>query len=110
MDFIREFKSSIHNWRYGTIVVIIISVRGVRDNKGEKQLSITNGEGEFDQNILAFGNNFKIKHEQFFKVYNGGHYGMVLIKNVRSIFESTTLHNFNKGCGKNYLNLSFIVT
>ncbi len=66
MDSIKEFKSSIQNQRSGTIVVIVISVRGVRDNKGEKKLLITNGEGEFDQNILAFGNNFKIEHEQFF--------------------------------------------
>jgi hypothetical protein len=30
--------------------------------------------------------------------------------NRKLIFESTTLHNFNKGCGRSYLNLSFIVT
>jgi len=36
MDSIREFKSSIHNWRSATIVVIIIGVRGVGDSKGEK--------------------------------------------------------------------------
>jgi hypothetical protein len=36
MDSIREFKSSIQNWRSSTIVVIIIGIKGVWDNKGEK--------------------------------------------------------------------------
>jgi hypothetical protein len=36
MDSIRQFKSSIQNWRSSTIVVIVIGVRGVWDNKGEK--------------------------------------------------------------------------
>jgi hypothetical protein len=43
---------------------------------------IVYGEGEFDQNLLAFGNNFKTKYEQFLEVYNGGHCEMVSIKNV----------------------------
>jgi hypothetical protein len=29
-------------------------------------------EGEFDQNVLALGNNFKIEYEQLLEVYNGG--------------------------------------
>jgi hypothetical protein len=32
---------------------------GIGDNKGEKQLFIANGEGEFDRDIIALGNNFK---------------------------------------------------
>jgi len=116
MDSIREFKSSIQNWKSGTIVVIAISVRGVRNNKGEKKLLITNGKGEFDQNILAFGNNFKIEHEQFFlsvqwrPLWNGFNKKCDNNNKRRSIFESTTLHNFNKGCGQSYLNLSFTIT
>jgi hypothetical protein len=43
---------------------------------------IANGEGEFDQDILIFCNNFKTKYEQLFKLYNGGQCVMVLIKNV----------------------------
>jgi hypothetical protein len=74
MDSIREFRSSIHNWRSSTIVVIVIGVKGVGDKKGEKQLLIIDGEGEFDQYILTFGNNFRIKYEQLLEVYNGGHF------------------------------------
>jgi hypothetical protein len=33
---------------------------------------IVDGEGEFDQNVLVLGNNFKIEYEQLFEVYNGG--------------------------------------
>jgi hypothetical protein len=43
---------------------------------------IIDGENEFDQNVLTFDNNFKTKYEQLFKMYNGGHCEMVLIKNV----------------------------
>jgi hypothetical protein len=82
MYSIRKFKSFIQNLRFATIVVIIIGVRGVGDTKGEKQLLNANGESKFDQNVLAFVNNFKTKYEQFLKAYNGSHYGMVLIKNV----------------------------
>ncbi len=59
MDSIIEFKSFIYSWRYIAIVVIVISVMGIGDNKGEKQLFIANGEGEFDRDIIALGNNFK---------------------------------------------------
>jgi hypothetical protein len=40
-------------------VIIIIGVGEIGDNKGEQQLLITEGEGEFDQDVLVFGNNFK---------------------------------------------------
>ncbi len=59
-----------------------IGVRGVGNNKGEKQLLIINGEGEFDQGILVFSKNFRTEYEQLFKAYNEGHYAMILIKNV----------------------------
>jgi hypothetical protein len=36
MYSIKEFRSFIQNWKFATIVVIMISVRGVRDSKGEK--------------------------------------------------------------------------
>ncbi len=32
-DSIKKFKSYIHSWRFATIVVIVIGVRGVGDNK-----------------------------------------------------------------------------
>ncbi len=84
--------------------IIIVGVKGRRNNKGEKQLLIADGKGEFDQNVLVFCNNFKTKFEQLFEVYNGGQCVMVLIKkwgnNIqrRSIYENTTIHNFHKGC------------
>jgi hypothetical protein len=61
------------------------------------------GKGEFDENILALGNNFKIEYEQFFETYNEGQCVMVSIKkcdnNIKRILisENTMLHNFNKG-------------
>jgi hypothetical protein len=82
MDSIREFKNCIQNWRSTTIVVIVINVRGVGDNKGEKKLLIISGKCEFDQNVLALSNNYKTKYEQLLKAYNGRHCGMVLIKNM----------------------------
>jgi hypothetical protein len=33
MDSIRKFKNFIQSWRFVTIIVIVIGVRGVRDNK-----------------------------------------------------------------------------
>jgi len=82
MDSLRESKNFIQSWRSTTIVVIIISVKGVGDNKGEKKLLIVNGKCEFDQNVLTIGNNYKTKYEQLLKAYNKSHCGMVLIKNV----------------------------
>jgi hypothetical protein len=61
MDSIRKFKSYIHSCKSVTIVVIVIGVNGIGYNKGEKKLLIIDGEGEFDQNIIIFGNNFKTK-------------------------------------------------
>jgi hypothetical protein len=70
------------NWKSTTIAIIIIDVKGIGDSKGEKKLLIANGKGEFDQDILTLGNNLLTKYEQFLEVYNGGHYGMVITKNV----------------------------
>ncbi len=36
MDSIRKFKSSFLSWNFVTIVVIIVNVKGGRNNKGEK--------------------------------------------------------------------------
>jgi len=82
MNSIREFKSFIQSWRFVTIVVIIINVRGIGDSRGEKQLLIVDGESEFDPKVLAIGYNFKTKYEQLFEAYNGDQCAMVLIKNV----------------------------
>jgi hypothetical protein len=82
IDSIREFRNSIQNWRSTTIAIIVIGVREVGDSKGEKKLLIANGGGEFDQHVLALSNNFRTEYEQFLEAYNGGHYGMVMIKNV----------------------------
>jgi hypothetical protein len=48
-------------------------------------LLIEDEEHEFDQDILTFGNNFKIEYEQLLEMYNEGHCAMVLIKNVTTI-------------------------
>ncbi len=64
-----------------TIVVIVICVRGLVDNKDEKQLLIIDGECEFDQDVLALSNNFRIKYE-LLKAYNGTFGVMDSIKNV----------------------------
>jgi len=80
IDSIRKFRNSIQSWRFITIVIIVIVVKGVGDNKGENQLLIINGEGEFNKNALALL--VTISKQQFFEAYNGSHYAMVLIKNV----------------------------
>jgi hypothetical protein len=59
MDSIREFLIFLQSWSFVTIAIIIVDVRGGGNNKGEKQLLIENGEGEFDQDVIGFGNNFR---------------------------------------------------
>jgi len=74
---------------------------------------IVNGESEFDQNVLIFGNNFKIKYEQLIKTYNGRQSGMLLIKNVATtskgyqLFENIIIHNSHKSCVLRLLKLIF---
>jgi hypothetical protein len=43
---------------------------------------IINGEGDFDQDVLTMGNNFKLEYEQLLEAYNRGQCAMVLIKNM----------------------------
>jgi hypothetical protein len=45
-------------------------------------LLIIDIEGEFDQDVLTIGNNFKAKYEQFFQVYKWNLMCLVLIKNM----------------------------
>ncbi len=73
MDFIRKFRNFIQSQRFTTIAIIVIVVKGIGDNKGENQLLIIDGKGESNKNVIAFGNNFKTKYEQFFETYNGRH-------------------------------------
>ncbi len=68
MDFIKKLKNSVQSWRSTTIVIIIIGVKGIRDNKSEQQLLIADEEGEFDQDILVLNNNFRTKCEQLLKM------------------------------------------
>jgi hypothetical protein len=57
MDSIQKFKSFIQSWRSATIIVTIIGLRGIRDNKSEEQLLIVDGKCEFDQDVLVLSNN-----------------------------------------------------
>ncbi len=82
MDSIKEFQISIQSWRSTTIVVIVIGVRGIRDNKTFKILLIAEEEGEFDQDVFILHNDFKIEYDQLLEAYNGGQCAMLLIKNV----------------------------
>ncbi len=82
MDSISKFQKYIQSWRSPNIVVIVIGVKGVGDNKAEKQLLIADGECEFDQNVLALGNNFRIWYNQLLEAYNGGLCVMLLTMNV----------------------------
>jgi hypothetical protein len=72
MDSIKEIRIYLQNWSLVTISFIIVGGKGRRNNKGENQLLIANGKGEFDQDVLILDNNFKIKDEQLLEAYNGG--------------------------------------
>jgi hypothetical protein len=78
---IREFRNYVQSWNFTSIVIYFIGVRGGKNNKGDKQLMIVDGR-EFDQDVRAMGNNFKLEYEQLLEAYNGGQCTMVLIKNV----------------------------
>ncbi len=84
MDSIKEFRSFLQSWKFTTIIIIIVDVRGRGNNKGENQLLIIDGESEFDQDVFALGNNFKTEYEELLEAYNEGQCAMVLIKNVAS--------------------------
>ncbi len=72
MDSIKEIRNYFQSQSLAIVVFIIVGVKGGKNNKGENQLLIVDGEGEFDQNVLVLGNNFKIEYEQLLEVYNGG--------------------------------------
>jgi hypothetical protein len=57
-------------------------MKGGKDNRDEKQLMIIIGEGEFDQDVLIMGNNFKLEYEELLEAYNRRQCAMVLIKNM----------------------------
>ncbi len=59
MDSIREFLFFLQSWSFVIIAIIIVGVKGGWNTKDEKQLLIENGEGESDQDVIVFGNNFK---------------------------------------------------
>jgi hypothetical protein len=67
MDSIRKFKIFIQSWRSPPIVVIVVGVKGVGDNKGETKLLIVDGKGEFDQVVFALENNFKTNMNNFLR-------------------------------------------
>lgn len=46
---------------------------------------IVNGEGQFDQDVLVFGNQFRIEYNQLVKAKNSSQCVMVLVKNVIAI-------------------------
>lgn len=43
------------------------------------------GEGQFDQDVFVFGNQFKIEYNQLVKAKNSSQCVMVLVKNVTTI-------------------------
>jgi hypothetical protein len=45
-------------------------------------LFIADGEGEFDKDVFALDNNFKIDYDQLLEAYNEGQCTMLLIKNA----------------------------
>jgi hypothetical protein len=46
---------------------------------------IVNGEGQFDQDVIVFGNQFRIEYNQLVKAKNSSQCVMVLVKNVIAI-------------------------
>ncbi len=57
-------RSSIQSWKFVNIFIIIIGVKGIRNNKGEKKLLIIDEKDEFDQDIFVVSNNFRTKYEK----------------------------------------------
>jgi hypothetical protein len=43
---------------------------------------IVGGEGQFDYDVLVFGNQFKTKYDQLVEIKNYSQYAMMLVKNV----------------------------
>jgi len=65
-----------------TIVVIVIVVKGRGESNHERQLMVVNGEGEFDQDVLVFGNLFNTKYDQLVEIKNADQCAMGFLKNV----------------------------
>ncbi len=61
-DSFKEFRSRSLQSKFftATIVMIVTTIRGGKKSH-EKQLMIVDGEGQFDQDVLPFGNQFKIE-------------------------------------------------
>ncbi len=64
-DFLEELRSRSLQSKFSTttIVIIVTTIRS-GENSHEKQLMIVDGEGQFDQDVLAFGNQFQIEYDQ----------------------------------------------
>jgi hypothetical protein len=62
--------------------VNVIAIRSGGISSHEKQLMVTNNEGEFNQNVFAFGSSFRTKYDQLINIKNVGQCAMVLVKNV----------------------------
>jgi len=48
IDSIKKFINYIQNstnWNFASITIVVINVKGIQNNKGEKQLMFGNGEG-----------------------------------------------------------------
>jgi hypothetical protein len=52
------------------------------ESKHEKELMIVNGEGEFNQNVLVLGNQFRIEYDQLVEAKDYGQFAIMLVKNV----------------------------
>jgi hypothetical protein len=48
----------------GTIAIIVTSIKSGGESSHERQLMVANCEGEFEQDILVFGNSFKNEYDQ----------------------------------------------
>jgi hypothetical protein len=43
---------------------------------------VADNEGEFNQDVFAFGSSYKTEYDELVKIKNVGHCVMVLVKNV----------------------------
>jgi hypothetical protein len=62
IDSLQEFRDRF-KFSNATNTIIVTEVKGGGENSHEKQLMVANGEGEFDQDVLAFGNPFRIEYD-----------------------------------------------
>jgi hypothetical protein len=45
INSIKKFKNYIQNWNFASITIVVINVKGIQDNKDEKQLMLGIKEG-----------------------------------------------------------------